>query len=177
MLATDIESAFGDNAAVLREGLQRFRTDLAAQRAALAADPNFTAEVRARLDAAFDGSGVPEMLRQRIAEIEELLVPSAGQGGGAAVPLVGAFAHGTATMAVVRGVAVAASALTLPETAVLATIGLVVGFVGGLIYAAATNPPTAPILLALAFADASGASRRVPDGRRKGASGGRAVRS
>ena len=167
LLALDLESAFGDSAANLRLSLQRFRTDLTAQRAALATDPNFTADVRTRLDAAFDSSGVPEQLRQLITDIETLI---AGSGSGAAVAditvavVVSRFAATGAILAaqaasagpaIVAPAAAAGAVITLP--AVIA-IGVLTAIVVGVAYLAGENS-NVPIISSLTFTDGNGQQR------------------
>ncbi|MGH3053979.1 MAG: hypothetical protein ACRDL7_03260, partial [Gaiellaceae bacterium] len=72
----DLEQIYGDDADAVRTELARVRSSLGIQRALLAADPAFTAAVRAQLDAVFESSGLPEQLRQLQADINT--VPSGG---------------------------------------------------------------------------------------------------
>ena len=170
LLALDLESAYGPaDGAGFRQSLQRFRIDLAAQRAALVTDPNFTADVRARVDAAFDSSGTPEQLRQLIMDIETLL---AGSGGGAALAdltvavVVSRFAATGALLAAQAGstaplvAAPAAPLLGIGLPAVVA-ITAVVALVAGGAYLASQNSRV-PVIYSVIFEDGNGASRLAP---------------
>jgi hypothetical protein len=156
MLALDLNSIFGSDAGTLRDGLQTFRTDLAAQRAALAADPNLTAAARARLDAAVDGSGAPEMLRDLISELENLLSSRAPH---RFRPLldptlaVGALARGAQTLRIVG--AVAATATAPVSLAAAAGIALLVGIGTGVLIHFASMPMAPVIASLLVFTDAN----------------------
>jgi hypothetical protein len=154
MLALDLNSIFGSDAGTLRDSLQSFRTDFAAQRAALAADPNLTAAVRAHLDAAVDGSGAPEMLRALISELESLLVSRAPRGFR---PLlnptvaIAAIARGARTIRIVGAVATAATApISLPAAA---GIALLLGIATGVMIHFASMPMAPVIASLVAFTD------------------------
>src|SRR5262249_49240773 len=151
LAALDLEGAFGANASVLRQALQTLRADLATQRAALAADPNLTATLRAQLDAAFDASGAPEMLRQLISDIEALLAPSAAAGTQAAeTTVVGVFSRGSDTIKIVGGIARGAGlALSTPA---LVLLGAAAATIAGVLVAA--NDPLTPLIYGLTFFDA-----------------------
>lgn len=173
LLALDLEDAYSaEDAAALREQLQHFRTALAAARAALAADPNYTADVRARFDAAFDGSGTAGQLRQLIADIEDLLGAPASRWRPAAGPIatvaiaVSRFAATQALLAaeagstapLVAAPAAAAAAFTLPAVIAIATAA---ALLAGGAYLAGQNS-RAPEFFSIIFQDGNGRSRLKP---------------
>jgi hypothetical protein len=70
-LALDLEGAFGEGgAAALRTSVQEFRNTLAVQRAALGNDAEFTPALRAQADTLVDASGLLEVVRETIAELD-----------------------------------------------------------------------------------------------------------
>jgi hypothetical protein len=171
LLALDLESTYSAaDAAALRERVQRFRTDLATQRAALAADPNFTPDIRARFDAAFDSSGMPEQLRQLIVDVESLLGASRSRAAVADVitiaVAVSRFAATSALLAAQAGstapllAAPAAPLLGIGLPVVLA-IGAIAALVAGGAYLAGQNS-RAPEILSIIFEDGNGRSRLMP---------------
>src|SRR5690606_37003885 len=68
LLAIDLEAVFGEETALVRDELARFRGVLEMLRATLA----LSEAERVQLDAAFDASGLPEELRALIAELDGL---------------------------------------------------------------------------------------------------------
>lgn len=158
LAALDLEEAFGDNAEPLGSALQDFRNRLAELRAQFDSDPNVTPVMRAQVGAGFDASGVPEMLRDLIAEIDGTAGADSGAAasatGAAAAPtgVVGGFVRGAKTIRVVQAVGGAvATGLTLPATPVLAGIALVAGVVAGVIVAAVASPAGTPFVENIAF--------------------------
>jgi hypothetical protein len=124
----DLDEAFGEDAEAVREAIQVYRDEIAAQRLALADDPDFTAELEAVLDAGMDSAGVADELRQLIADIQTLLPLEAigaldGQGAGPAV--------GAATIArrIARTVAIARGVITAGGTAVATGASVPTGLV------------------------------------------------
>ena len=175
LLALDLEGVYSAaDAGALRAQLQRFRADLATQRAALGADSNYTADVRARFDAAFDSSGTPEQLRQLIADIETLfetsaLGRSARRPAAAAVTVAVAVSRFASTVAVLAGEAGSTAPLLAAPAAPLLGIGLPAVLAIGAIAALAaggaylagqnSNPPG---FLSIIFEDGNGRSRLKP---------------
>lgn len=143
-----------DDATLLRDEIASALAELASLRDDLDADPSFDAEARARLDAAFDSSGVPELLRASIAEIDA--IATTGSGAGPATRAVRAAANLGRTIKIVRGVAVVGGAsLSGP-----ALIALVLGITGGVLVTAAQS--ATPLLVGLRFLDANFDSRAFP---------------
>ncbi|HUI26906.1 MAG TPA: IPT/TIG domain-containing protein [Candidatus Kryptonia bacterium] len=135
LAALDLDTAFGDTAAPLRDSLQNFRQQLNDLMVQLAANPDFTDAGRAQLDAAFDASGLPEMVRQLISDIDAAV----GGQGGAADPtaVVGVLVRGAQTIRVVQGVVAAAgTGIAIPVAPILAGISLIAGVATGVIVAA-----------------------------------------
>ncbi len=161
LLALDLDGALGTDATALRQGLQALRTNLAAQRAALNADPEFTPAVRAQLDAAFEGSGTPEMLRDLIAEIEDLLAPSAEQRASPIDPAVSgakdAIAKTGGIVSILGALAAASgAAFSAPVAAGIAlTLGVAAGVVTYFGTGMGAAAPMAPSIVAVAFLDAA----------------------
>jgi hypothetical protein len=156
-LALNLEADYGANAAVLRQGLEDFRDQLATQRAAIVADPSFTAAVQAQLDAAIDSSGVPDLLRQLITYLETAAAP--GSATAAANTLVGIPFGQTA--AVARGALAAAirgAALTGAGLAAAAGVALLAGIAVGLVIALSTGSGGAaiPLILSMTFLNSAG---------------------
>lgn len=158
--ALDLASAFGDDASVVRDALQVLRDNIATQRAALAADPAFTAELRAQLDASIDSSGVPEALRDVLADIDALSATTSqppAQTSGAAVQLVQIAQKFRKTVAVARaalaaGTAVAAETAAVPVELVAIGIAAVAGTL-----ALAGSAALPPIITSQTFTDSAGA--------------------
>ena len=104
----DLPSEYGEDADAVREAIRVFREKLVEQRVELTATA--TAELRAQLDAGFDSSGVPDQLRNILADIDQLLDQSAAgadHGGPAQElpPSVSRIARAArTTVAVARGV-------------------------------------------------------------------------
>lgn len=150
----DLESHYGDDAALVRDALQTFSETLQQQRAALLSDPNYTAAIRAQLDAAIDSSQVPDRLRDILADIEQLLAATDRRPRQTVV--VGAVANNLRdTVAIARGV-VALGAVELAATA-----GFVfgAGVLAGTFIAAASNA-TVPLVTRIQFFDNAGETGR-----------------
>jgi hypothetical protein len=171
LLALDLEGAFGaDDASALREQLQHFRADLAAQRVALAADPQFTDDVRARFDAAFDSAGIAAQFRQLIGDIEALLGAAQLRAVANVAPTVGLvvsrFASTAALLAAEAGstaplVGVPATAVTTFALGPVVAIATVGALVAGAAYLAGQNS-RAPVVFSLLFQDGNGRDRLKP---------------
>lgn len=162
LLDLDVETAFGDGAPIIREELGRYRQELAAQRAALAVDPDLDEAARLALDAAADGSGAPEALRATIAEVETL---AAGEGGPAASVNREklAFQAGARTIQIVGGVARAAAGVATRTAIATPVLGLIAaGLVihGGVILA--LEDPVTPLITGIDYLDADGRPRHFP---------------
>ncbi len=166
LLALDVEAAFGDNAPIIRNATARHRTELAEQRAALAADPQLDEAARIALDAAVDASGAPEELRALIAELEALAV-AAGDGGVATTvnPAYLAWQNGGRTIkiagSVVRAAGTAAAAAgTTISTPILVAIGATIAITAGA-GVVGSNPLT-PLITGIDYLDAAGRPRSHP---------------
>lgn len=155
--ALDLASVYGVRADLVRESIANFRTDLAVRRAALAADPSVTADVRAQLDAAIEVSGLPERLRLLSAEIDapDGATEAAAyvrDGGGRATALtdkaaeLGAWAKWTGAWIAFWGVRFGAP----PAVA----LGAATSVLGGIVE---TLSSEAPVIRSATFFDAHGA--------------------
>lgn len=129
----NLEQVYGDDAEAVRSELVRVRSALAVERARLAADPTFTQPLRAQLDAAFDSSGLPERLRQLLADINAIGSGGAAagaEGGGAAIDPFTLIAIASTLIASIAGLAAgglalgAATAIASVLVNVAATLGL-----------------------------------------------------
>jgi hypothetical protein len=157
LAALDLDGAFGENAEPLSEALQRFRDQLAMRRAEFESDASITPDVRLQVDAAFDGSGTPDMLRDLIDEIDAVATDSNGIGATAATPVVLAFRRGARTIRVVKGVAGAAGTIiAVPSAPILAGVSLVAGVATGIIIAAVSSASGAPFITDMLFDTAIG---------------------
>ena len=160
LLALDLDAALGTDATALRQSLQALRTNLAAERAALNADPQFTPALRAQLDAAFEGSGTPEMLRDVIAEIEDVLAPSVQRRASPIDPAASgasdAIAKTGRIVSILGGLAAAsAAAFSAPVAAGIAlTLGITAGVVTYFGTGMGADAPMAPSIVAVEFFDA-----------------------
>lgn len=126
----DLPSHYGEDSDAVLEAIRVFREKLVEQRAEL--DATATAELRAQLDSGFDSSGVPDQLRDILADIEQLLDQSAtgADHGGPAQQqgptLARVVQKARSTIAIARGVfgfgakAVGAIAATVVATSLLA---------------------------------------------------------
>lgn len=160
LLTLDLESVYPDDAASVRDGLTRYRSDLAAQRVALAADPDLSEADRLALDAAIDASGGPEMLRAAIAEIAAAAGGTAEGGPAAAPAAVRALRNGARTIRVVGGVARTAAATTGIGAPILAIIGTELAINAGAILVA--SDPLTPLIFSVTYANAGGKGRAYP---------------
>lgn len=165
-----LEEGFGTDATVLHEELQLLRADLAAQRTALTTDPAFGVDARAALDAAVDASGIPELLRQRIAEVQALLAPAPGNGSGGQGTLAvrGAIAAGSATIRL-AGAALAAAgagtgvAISTPVIVTVVVIGGILAIAGGYYTGVLSRQnEQAPLIKHVIYRDGIGVRRYFP---------------
>jgi len=160
LLMLDVDSVYGDAAALIREELTRYRSDLVDQRAALANAPELSDADRLQLDAAIDGSGVPELLRQLLVDLAAPASPPGPNRAAAATAPVLAFKRGADTIKIVRGVAqTAAATLSTPAIVAIATGAAIIG---GVLLAA--SDPITPLIFGITYVDASGATRSYPTG-------------
>lgn len=175
LLGLDLETAFGDDAAAVRQALADFRTTLTTQRNAFAAD--ITPAERAQLDAAIDSSGLPDLLRSLIDDLHGLA--SSGKPGANLRSDTGAAAADTALIlaaasrwgavaAIARGiVAAAATFLTPPGALAAAALALAAGVAAGLaVVAAMAHAPMAtvlvPLLVGVQYFDIDGRIHSLP---------------
>ncbi|MGH7786767.1 MAG: hypothetical protein ACRERC_07860 [Candidatus Binatia bacterium] len=159
LLTLDLEGVYGESTALLRQEVDRARTELAAERAALASDPGLSEADRLHLDAAFDASGVPEMLRASIAEIEASAGLEAAGVTATAADAARLIRGAARTLKVARAVgAAAAGTLTAPVAAGIAVGTAIVA--GALVFAA--SDPLTPLIFGITYVDAEGDSHPYP---------------
>lgn len=137
ILDSDMDAIYGDSASFVRRELEALRADLGTALAELLQAPGFE-ELRGPIDAAIEGSGLPEQLRQRVAELTA--AQADGIGAGPAVPLAAEATRQVATViyvagrttvfAVTRVLPAAAAATAKGAGLVLATKVIVVGAIG-----------------------------------------------
>lgn len=168
----DLESYLGEEAASVREEIDRFQQELAANRAEMDADPDFSPELRDILDDAFEGSGIPERLRETIAELESY---AAAEGGAAAdveftvaisvaknvirtLVAVRNTAQTVALPAAVAGAAPAAAGIGVPAMLGIAALTVAAGAI--LAAVAAKSGVLAPVILAVTLLDPTGEHSR-----------------
>ena len=156
--ALDLESAYGSDHTLVREGLARFRRDLASQRATLAADPAFTAAAAARLDAAVEASGVPEQLRLLLADIEAFNGGARARDGAADLPTVALFGARLGTVTRLAAAMTTTATGGLPVAAI--AISTLIAFLGGVVLQ--SSGVLAPFLVAVTYRTADGQSRPWP---------------
>jgi hypothetical protein len=160
--ALPLDGTFGADALLVGSAIEGFRDELEQQRSALDADPSFTAEARAQLDAAFDSSSVPDDLREVIADIDAIEngsgVPGSEQGEGGAHQTVVAVANAARkvnnTIKVARavlgaGAAVAATGLSAPAAIASVLAGVTAG-----VLTLAGSAALPPIILGVTFSTA-----------------------
>ena len=134
----DLDSLYGQSAAAVRAALENFRQELGAQRAALQADPSYTAEVRAVLDAVFDGVGLPDMLRSALDAFTGTSGQAAGHGGVAALaPTIIARVVGQTTRVMATQLVRVAPVVELPA---LASVGAALGIMAAVVVVVADAP-------------------------------------
>lgn len=154
--ADDLTGVFGDDTALVAAQLESARVDVAADVAAVLADPSFTTEARAAFDAAIDASGAAEQLRDLIDDLD-----SAGSEGTGAqtAPLVNKWGR-TARVAVGVARAAATGIGSVPPVAI--AIGVGTAIIGAVLIGA--NDPLTPLIFKIQFFDSQGRSRRFPTG-------------
>jgi IPT/TIG domain len=168
ILALDLSEVFGEDEAFVRAEIERLRGEIAADVASLLADPAFSDEERAALDAAIDASDAPERLRQ---DIQEPAVEAAagGDGGGAQTAIAVKVLQKARTIRVVAAAVQAAVEAAAPVVApvvgtavspVLIVAGVGTALVGGILVAA--SDPLTPLITGLRFRDSQGQPRRFP---------------
>lgn len=164
-----LELLYDTDATLVRDQLTRLIDELDAQSAALAADPSFTAEVRARLDAAIDSSEVGEELRDQIADLDALLQSGDNSEGTAhaTAPAIAVEALRKARTLKVIAAAVNAAATTgaaaggaVISAPALIAIGVATAIAAGIVVVA--SDPLRPLILDLQYTDANGARRPYP---------------
>lgn len=167
LLALDVEAAFPRDAASVRSALAQGRADLAAQRSALATDPDLGEADRLALDVAVEQSGAPEMLRALLEELDAV-APSARAEGGLAAPAQPylAFGKGARTLKIAAGVArgaaqgVARTAVGGIATPILIAIGTGIAINAAAI--AVASDPLQPLIFSATYVDSSGNARAYP---------------
>ncbi len=157
----DLGEAFGEDAEAVLEAIQIYRDELAAQRLAFADDPNFTAELEATLDAGMDSAGVPDQLRELIADIQALLASEEigtldGQTSGTLVGAATIARRVAKTLAVARGViaaggTVVATGASIPTGLIAVGTGAVAG-----VLTLAGSAALPPIIVETVFTDRAG---------------------
>jgi hypothetical protein len=166
LLALDVEAAFGENAAIIRQEYARYRQELGVQRAELATDPTLDEAARIAIDAAVDASGAAEALRALLDEIEGGGAQTAGSGGPAQTGVVGTFRKGAQTIKVVGGVVRAAGAAAAATTATISAAPIVAAIAAGLAINAGAvlvgSNPLTPLITGITYLDADGRPRQHP---------------
>ncbi len=153
-LAFDAESEFGDAAGIVTAELERVRAELPQALLALQEDPAFTQEFEQQLGERIDASGIPELLRDSLAELAAsgqaatavgpngTIIAQAGRTVIAAGRAVGAAATATAEAlgATVEAGAAGAGATVVGTVATAAGVVLVVGVAGAAVIQDAPLP-------------------------------------
>ncbi len=138
----DLDGVYGEDADAVRDALAHLRSTLGIARAGLAADPTFTPEARAQLDAALESSGLPEQLRQLLADINAIQSGGAAagaEGGGAAIDPFTLIAIASTAIAAIAGLA--SGGLALGAAAAIASVLVNLAATLGLNAAGVTAPP------------------------------------
>lgn len=151
----DLESVYGSDHTLVRDSLTRLRGDLAAQHAALRADPGFTASAAARLDAAVEASGIAEQMRLLLADLETFSAGSRARDGAASSPTVALLATRLGTVTRLAGALTATAGGGLPAAAIV--IGGIISFIAGAVLQ--TSGALVPFLVAATFRTAENEPR------------------
>lgn len=162
-LTLDLEGYYGDEtAAGVRDALASLRLELLGEFLAFGNDEEVTPEQRAELDAAIDASGIPERLRDILAQIQEAgasgAIADGGTAAGAGTIVVGAIAKNIgSTVAVAGGILELLGTISAPHLAAIAhLLGIGVGVVISL--------PTllTPVITQITYVDSRLQPRQFP---------------
>jgi len=141
VLALDLDAELGENATLVRDALDDIRAAVAEHRSAVASDPDLTPPRRAALDTAIDASGLADLLRQVIDEIETAEAQSESMPSGETA--------GTAINYAKKGAVGLALAAGILAVASLSTAGAVVAVLAtatGIVISFASGPTTMPVI-------------------------------
>jgi hypothetical protein len=146
----DLSEFYGEDGGSVADALEDFRLEIDNLRDQLDADPEFSADDRARLDQLFESSGASEELRALLDDLDaldgSLIFDGAAAGPTGFVP---AFKRGADTIRLVAGAAETAGGLV--SATALTVVGVAVGLTAAVLIAA--DDPLTPLIYSVRFRD------------------------